>query len=140
MNVMIDTNIIIDSIAARQPYNRDAEQIMLLAAGRKLKASITASTVTDIYYLSKKRLGDANQAKELLQKLFTIIEIASVDKNDCIKALAAVMDDYEDAVLAVCAKRMKADYIITRNLNEFSNSPVEPISPADFLSRFFPEK
>lgn len=137
---MIDTNIIIDSIAARQPFNKDADQIILLAAGRKLKASITAGTVTDIYYLSKKRLGDAAQAKEILQKLFTIFEVASVDKSDCIKALDIVMDDYEDAVLALCAKRIKADYIITRNLKDFVNSPVEPVSPADFLRRFIMEK
>lgn len=138
MHVMIDTNIIIDSIASREPYNIAAETIVLLAAGRIIKASITASTATDIYYLTKRRLGDSDKAKAVLQKLYSIFGIASVDKNDCLKALDIAMDDYEDAVLAVCAKRIKADYIITRNLKDFCNSPVKPISPDDFLNQFFP--
>jgi len=46
------------------------------------------------------------------------------------------MNDYEDALLAHCAKRVKADYIITRNIVDFKNSPVLPITPTDFLLLF----
>lgn len=35
--------------------------------------------------------------------------------------------------MAVCAKRANADYIITRDIEHFKNSPVAPISPDDFL-------
>jgi len=45
------------------------------------------------------------------------------------------MNDYEDALLSHCAKRVKADFIITRNTADFTNSPVNAISPVEFLSR-----
>jgi predicted nucleic acid-binding protein len=46
------------------------------------------------------------------------------------------MADYEDALLAACAKRSKVDLIITRNLRDFDESLVEAITPDDFLAKF----
>jgi len=47
------------------------------------------------------------------------------------------MDDYEDALLATCAKRRRIELIITRNLKDFAGSPVKAISPDDFLTNYF---
>ncbi len=71
--------------------------------------------------------------------LIDILEVIDVTKVNCIKALALPMNDFEDALLAHCAKRVKADYIITRNVKDFINSPVNAISPKEFLPHFFPE-
>jgi len=43
------------------------------------------------------------------------------------------MPDYEDALVAVCADRINADYIVTRNIKDFKNSSVKAITPKDFL-------
>ena len=51
--------------------------------------------------------------------------------------LASDMTDFEDALLACCAKRVKADYIVTRNKVDFKLSPVTPISPEDFLEKYY---
>lgn len=137
MNVLIDTNVILDAIIGRTPHHVSAERLFLLVAEDKLNASITASSVTDIYYLLHKHLHDAYQSKRVLLKLFSLFEVLDVTGSDCEKALSMPMNDYEDALLATCARRRKLDLIITRNLKDFAESPVKAIAPDDFLANYF---
>lgn len=139
MNVMIDTNIILDVLGKREPFVQEASTVLMLAAKGDISASITANTVTDIYYLTKKHLKNHEAVKNALLSLFDILEVVDVTKVDCIKAFDLPMNDFEDALLAHCAKRVKAEYIITRNVKDFINSSVISITPKDFLSQFFPE-
>ncbi len=137
MDVLIDTNVILDAVISRTPHHVSAEKLFLLAAEDKLDAFITASSVTDIYYLLHKHLHDADQAKQVLLKLFSLFEVLDVTGSDCKKALSMPMSDYEDALLVACAKRRKLDLIITRNLKDFAESPVKAIAPDNFLANFF---
>jgi len=56
INVLLDTNVILDAVANRVPFNKNAEQIFILAAEQKIKGYITANSLTDIYYIAKKQL------------------------------------------------------------------------------------
>lgn len=136
MKALIDTNVILDALISRAPHHISAERLLLFVAEDKLKAAITASSVTDIYYLLYKYFHDADQAKQVLLKLFRLFEVLDVTGSDCEKALSMPMQDYEDALLATCAKRRKLDLIITRNLKDFAESPVKAITPDDFLANF----
>lgn len=120
-------------MVSRAPFSESAEKLFLLAAEDKINACVTANSVTDIYYLLHKHLHDSAQCRQALLKLFTLFKILDVTGPDCEKALELSMSDYEDALLAACAKRGKIDCIITRNLKDFSASPVKAISPEDFL-------
>lgn len=136
MNILIDTNVMLDALMNRTPYNVSAEKIFRFAAEDKLIASITASSVTDIYYFLKKYFHDTNQAKQTLTTIFNIFEVIDVTRSDCEKALSLSMEDYEDALLATCAKRRRLELIITRNLKDFVESPVTAITPDDFLTNY----
>ena len=140
MRVLIDTNVILDAVIRRVPYNNPAERLFLLIAGDRLKAYITASSVTDIYYLLHRHFRDADQAKQVLAKLFVLFEVLEVTQSDCERALSLAMDDYEDALLATCAKRKKLDMNITRNLPYFKDSPVKAIAPDEFIAHYFDEE
>lgn len=137
MSVLIDTNVILDAITGRAPFNENAEKLFLLTAEDKINASITANSVTDIYYLTRKYLQSIEEAKIVLWKLFALFQILDVTGTDCEKALELNMSDYEDALIATCANRNKVDWIISRNTKDFINSPVPAINPEDFLTKFF---
>ena len=115
MKVFIDTNIILDAVIARKPFNAMAEQIFLLTAKGQLDASITANSITDIYYFVAKATQDKEKAKEILRVLFSTFHITAISFEYLNDALELEMSDFEDALLATCAKHSKADYIITRN-------------------------
>lgn len=86
---------------------------------KELSAYITANTVTDIFYVVRKHIKDKEALRETMQRMSTVVDVADVLKSDILKAFELDITDYEDALLARCAKRLKADYIITR-ISKFS--------------------
>ncbi|MBC7075710.1 MAG: hypothetical protein H5T98_06535 [Syntrophomonadaceae bacterium] len=78
--------------------------------------------------------------KSLVQKLIGIIPDDGYTMEDVRREQNAFhpdVDDFEDELISVCAKRTKMDYIITRNTKNFTNSPVPAVTPEDFLTDFF---
>jgi predicted nucleic acid-binding protein len=133
MKAIVDINIIIDALASRAPFNKDAEKIILLAAEKTIRAAVTASTASDIYYLMRKHLKSPLLASKELKKLFSIVDIVPVERADCLKAFDTGIKDYEDSLLAVCAAHWKASCIITRNVKDFAGAEVKAVSPGEFL-------
>jgi len=135
MNVLIDTNVILDYVLMREGFAETARDLLEKLILSKSKIWLTASSITDIYYLSKKDLKDGNAAKQIVSKLLNTFQIADVNRTDCLNALEIETPDYEDALVAVCAQKVKADYIATRNKKDFLGSPITAIMPAELLTR-----
>ncbi len=133
MKILVDTNIIIDTLTGREPFRESAEQIFILAANQIEDMYITASSATDIYYLVKKYLHNTEQSKNTMSKLYQLFGILDVTANDCQDALLLDMKDYEDAVISCCAKRNQMDYIVTRNIKDYEHSKVKVLLPEDLL-------
>jgi predicted nucleic acid-binding protein len=93
-------------------------------------------TVTDVYYIISKSLHNHAKAREKIIGLTALIRICDSLAVDIAAALPMRISDFEDAVAAAIAKREKADYIITRNEADFTDSPVPALSPAQFLNTF----
>jgi len=134
MKILIDTNVILDALMNRAPWAKAAQGIMLAIAEEKAVGCITASTFTDIYYLLRKHLNDRERTKRTLRGLLSVISVLDVNGKDCEEAFELPMPDYEDALLAHCAKRHMIDKIITRNVKHFDGSPVKVIRPEDFVA------
>ncbi|GMO16043.1 MAG: PIN domain-containing protein [Treponemataceae bacterium] len=135
MKIIVDTNVVLDAIASRSPFDKAAQEIIRLAAAKEIDAAITASTASDIFYIARKYLQSAEETIKQMRKLFTILDIISVEKSDCLAAFETGMSDYEDSLLAVCALRWNADCIITRHAPDFAASSVPAIAPTAFLEK-----
>ena len=136
MKIMIDTNVIIDVYQKRGGYEKCAE-VLKLSESKKIKGCLTASTVTDIYFILGKHIKDDEYLRHLVQTLLTTLTLEDVYAKDVYAAFDLPMSDFEDALLAQCAKRLNVDYIITGNKDDFVNSPVNAFTPDDFLFKFF---
>jgi len=134
MKVLLDTNVVLDAIANREPFHLDAQNVINLILDNKLEGYITANSITDIYYIGKKHLNQ-NDLRNAMRSLFAVFSIIDVMGADCHKALDFPLDDYEDALLVVCSNKTAMDYIITRDkeLLQKAKSSVPVISPADFI-------
>ncbi|MDR0896468.1 MAG: PIN domain-containing protein [Oscillospiraceae bacterium] len=135
MKALIDTNVILDALLAREPFYEAAADLLLAIAEEKCEGFITASSFTDLHYLIRRSLKDSEKTREILLGLIAVVGILDVTGIDCEKAFDLPMPDFEDALQATCAKRNKMDCIITRNEKHFSASPVLAISPGAFLGR-----
>jgi predicted nucleic acid-binding protein len=137
MKVVIDNNVVIDALNSRQPFDTEAKEIFRAFGKEQFEPYITANSLTDIFYVLR-RGNEANskKAKTVITNLISIVNIISLTETDCSDALELPMDDFEDAVVMVCAKKANADYIVSRD-EKFVNSDsvVSVISPTQLLSK-----
>ena len=132
MKIAFDTNVLLDAIANRAGY-QEAQTLITTVVDQEIQGVIAASSITDIYYIAQKIIGDED-ARAAIRNLLTVFDISNVNAKICLSALDAPMKDYEDAVLAVCAAQAGADYIVTRDQAFLkSNSPVPVKTPQEVL-------
>ena len=134
MKVLIDTNIIMDVLANREGFAEPASQLFKLCEVGQVQGIVYSLSIANIAYIMRKEL-DRSQIEEVISKLGSIFTIADMKADDLKKAAALPIDDYEDALQSVCASRMKADFIVTRNLKDFKNSKVMAIKPSELIER-----
>ena len=105
-----------------------------LCARRLRRRRLSASAVTDIFYVLRKALQSPQQAKERVEQLAALVTFADVTGMDIHTALSREMQDFEDAVVDAVAERNEADCILTRNTKDFAGSIVPAVTPSDFLN------
>ena len=97
---------------------------------------ISAASITDIFYILNKHIEDEEKAKKYLKSLLEIVSIAGIDEA-CIKnALDSSWKDFEDAVQHEASIQIGADYLVTRNTEDFKSPFVKVIAPSEFLKKF----
>ena len=133
MIVVLDTNIIMDALQERSPFDIPAKEILMHGQSGKLTCLFTANAASDIFYLYSKA-RDMQSASAALDFLIKTYGVLSVAHEDCKTALSLPIVDFEDALVAVCAKNAGADYIITRDEKFLTeDSLVKTICPSEFI-------
>jgi predicted nucleic-acid-binding protein len=132
MKLQLDTNIVVDIISRRDGYVESLNVLRHCEIG-KAEGFVSAATVLDVMYILRKHIKPED-VKAAVETFLAIVDVSDVRKSDITGAFASRMSDFEDAVQAICAKRNKADYIVTRNVKDFVRSPVPAILPGDILS------
>lgn len=134
IRILLDTNIVLDVLADRAPFAEEAATIFKLCETRQVEGAIYALTIPNLVYVMRKEL-EREQIIGILQKLSAIFDIENMRAEDLRKAAALPIPDFEDALQCVCAQRIKADYIVTRNIKDFLQSKVMAVKPSEFLER-----
>ena len=135
MKIMIDTNVILDFFLSRSPGSDSAKRIFEMVYQEKIEAFTTASSITDIYYVTAKKLGN-DIARNAINQLLQMLGIIAVDGNDCTNALILPITDFEDALITICAKKENVDYIVTNDnaYLQIDSQLAKVISPKCFLN------
>ena len=132
MKVLFDTNIVLDVLLDREHFYEHAACLMSLVERSVIQGFLCATTVTTIHYLLSKSLSD-QRAKEGIDTLMSLFEVASVNRLVIEDALTSKFADFEDAVLHESARHAGADYILTRNIRDFKHAEIPTYSPVEFL-------
>ena len=134
VSILVDTNVILDVLCAREPFADASETVLNLCEGGAVSGRISALSIATIVYIMRKEL-DAALVESVVDSLDIAVGIAELRPSDLKDAASMRWKDYEDAVQAATAKRLGADFIVTRNVKDFLDSPVPAIEPAEFLSK-----
>lgn len=134
MKILVDTNIILDIILERQPFFARSAQVLQTALRSNIKMDITATTITDLYYIVRKA-KDKELALNFIKELLDFVDVAAVDKSVILQALQLEMTDFEDAIQASSAKSEEIQIVVTRNEVDFAHSNLTIHTPESFLNK-----
>ncbi|MBA3011186.1 MAG: PIN domain-containing protein [Desulfobacula sp.] len=132
MNILFDTNVVLDVMLDRAPFSEPASQLLLLVEQGDITGFICATTVTKIHYLATKNLGK-DHAKNQIKNLITLFNIAPVNRPVIEDALKSDFSDFKDAVIYHSARHVGAAAIVTRDIKGFKNAELPVYSPTEIL-------
>jgi predicted nucleic acid-binding protein len=130
----LDTNILIDFLAERQPFAIEAARLLSLAVSQKIKIVVSAASFNNIYYILRKQQYTHQQTIKLLTELFSITETVDVTKDIIQNSLRSGFKDFEDSIQYFCAAGIKGiDGLVTRDPKDYTASRLPVLSPAAAL-------
>lgn len=133
MKIMIDTNIFIDVLLDRDLLAETSAQVLTLCENHKISGFVSASCMTDIFYIVRKHTHNTELAYRAIGKVLDIVKVCPVTNQEILKAYAFRAKDFEDCLLATCAKANQCECIITRNKKDFSEFGIPVLTPEEFL-------
>ena len=132
MTITLDLNVLLDVFQKREPHYAASAQVLALVVAGKVAAVFPSHGFSTLYYLVRKHASKP-RAEEAMDRLLDHFQIGNLDADGWRAAREHGFEDFEDAVVAEVAKRHGSDYIVTRNVRDFADSPVLAITPTDFL-------
>ena len=136
MIVLIDTNIILDMLEKREPFYESSNNVLSLCASKKIKGCIALHTISNLYYILRKNYS-AEDRRRLILGILRFLQVTNISHENVRHALERNdFPDFEDCLQDECARQNHADYIITRNTNDFLTSSIPAITPSDFLIQY----
>ena len=136
MTVLIDTNIILDVLLKREQFLENSSNVILLSEKHIIDGYVSASAITDIFYITNAAYKDKQKSLNLLKELLKTVSIAAVTGDEIYRAIDLNWNDFEDAVQYSAGEHIHADYIITRDTSGYISSTIPIIKPANFLDMF----
>ena len=132
--LLVDTNILIDLLADRQPFSKFAIEIFSLAQNNKVKLFTSSHSYATAHYLLKKYMSEADLRKALIS-LLDFIELVPIDTAIIKKSLLSKHKDFEDAIQIFAASAVdRVDFIVTRNLKDFKDAGITVLPPDELLN------
>jgi len=133
--VFVDTNIIVDLIADRQPFSKFAIEIFEKAERNEVQLFTSSHSIATTHYLLKKYLEE-KKLRDVIYNVLEYVQIIAIDQDIIKKGLKSKHKDFEDALQMLCAYNIeKLDYIVTRNIKDFKNSEIPAFPPDELLTK-----
>ena len=133
--ILIDTNVLLDYLLTREPFYEDAKNIILSCADGKIKGCIAAHSISNMFFILRKDYS-IEERREVLSNLCLIFDVEGIDKDKLLSGLEnKEFSDFEDCLQMECAKAYGADFIVTRNVSDYSASEIVAIEPKDYLKK-----
>ncbi len=133
--ILLDTNIILDACIPERPDHDDAIMLLEHTANDAIYAYICALSLKDVYYILCK-YDTKHKARDVIEALIEILDIARVDKYTIQEAASSNEPDFEDGIVRACAELYSVNFIISRDVKAFKNSNVQALSAKEFIELY----
>jgi predicted nucleic acid-binding protein len=131
--VLVDTNVLIDLALDRTPYAEAAARLLDALEKQPGTAFVAWHSLSNFYYLVAPSRGK-HQTKDFLLDLARFVQVAPTTTESLVYAGALDLRDFEDAMQVAAAAACRADVIATRNLRDYTRSPIRAAEPKAVLA------
>ena len=135
MKIFVDTNILLDVLAKRELFYENSAMVWSLVEEGIVEGYISAMSVNNVFYISKK-LQDLEYAQGLVDKILKDFQIIELNYEILKLSRTIPSQDYEDLIQYFSAIKSGSKYLITRNPDDFPETGIEILEPAEFLQVF----
>jgi len=133
INIFLDTNVILDLLAKRDPFYDSIAKVATLADEKKIGLVSSPISFTTVEYVLRK-YESSESVLTKLRKFKIICHICEVNEETIEKALNSGFADFEDSVQYFSAIQASCSIIITRNGKDFKNSSIPIMTAEEYLS------
>jgi predicted nucleic acid-binding protein len=134
IHALLDTNVILDVLLDRPPWSTDAIILWQAKLDRQFVAYITATSLTDIFYIIRRYAGH-DKAWQAVHSSLDQLSVIPVGIDELHLAATLGGNDFEDNLQVACAISRQLDLIVTRNLAGFSGTNIPILTPQQMLLR-----
>jgi len=131
--VFVDTDVCIDLLSGRKPFNKTAEILFSLADNGKIKIYVSSLSFANIDYVLRSQYSTTH-SRQTIGKFKTIVNVLSVNSKTIDLAVASDFNDFEDAIQYCCAIENNLTTIITRNIKDYKKATIKVLTPETFIS------
>ena len=132
MNLLLDTNVLIDFIGRKEPHFDNAERIIIAGYYGDAKLWVSTQSLKDAYYVLSNYI-DQKRVQRAIRRALNALSPVALSAEESTRGLYLEWEDYEDCLISLCASAVKADYLITRDKNGFARSSVPALTPEEWL-------
>ena len=132
MKLFLDTNILIDKLANRQPFVDEVKQLCIAKYFGDVSLHVSTQSYLDTMFVLRKFAPEKELRRRAIASL-NFFDVVDVEKQNLVPALQSDWSDVEDFMIAKTAEDNNANFLLTRDVQGFKNSKVKVMTPKDFL-------
>jgi len=131
--VFVDTDVCIDLLSQRKPFNNIAEILFSMADKDLIKIFVSSLSFANIDYVLRSQYS-ANNSRQIIAKFKTLVTVLPVDSKTIELAIVSDFNDFEDAIQYSCAIENNLTTIITRNVKDYKKATIKIVTPEIYIS------
>ena len=132
--ILLDTDILIDVALDREPHSEPGFELLEHIESGIEPASIAWHSISNLYYIVRPNLGDVT-TRQFIAELTEFVDVAETDTESIQYAIQLPMTDFEDAMQVAAAQAWNAQFIVTRNIRDYEQSPIPAMTPQQSLEK-----
>jgi predicted nucleic acid-binding protein len=132
VRVFLDTNVLLD-VFLNRPGKPASLQVLNACVATGNEGWIAWHTLSNGFYIVRRETKLLSEAKRFARELLMWCNVATVGDLDAAAAEQMNLPDIEDAMQIVAAIACQAEVIVTRNVGDFSTSPIAVMTPEDYV-------
>ncbi len=131
-SLLIDTNIVLDLLAKRLEFVKEAQELFTSSDKKEIKLYVSALTFANTYYVLSQKMKLEN-ARKILRKFKVLVEVLPMNDKIIDLSLESDFKDFDDAIQYHTAIENEVNIIITRNLKDFKTSAIPVLTAKEYI-------